>query len=191
MLFPKFTGGFMKTIVAIVAALVLTPCASFGRNRQADKNPVSDAVRTIVAHHSKIMIAAAEAMPADKYGYHPTPAQMTFGHLIMHIAESNDFLCSKISGMPAPAGAKLADTDPKDKLVGALKDSFDFCSTALGKVDDSNLGETMPFFGGRTVSRAFVMISLTDDLYDHYSAQAAYLRLNGILPPTAQHSQMK
>jgi len=190
MLFPKFTGGFMKTIVAIVAALVLTPCASFGRNRQADKNPVSDAVRTIVGHHSKIMIAAAEAMPADKYGYHPTPAQMTFGHLIMHIAESNDFLCSKISGMPAPAGAKLADTDPKDKLVGALKDSFDFCSTALGKVDDSNLGETMPFFGGRTVSRAFVMISLTDDLYDHYSAQAAYLRLNGILPPTAQHGRM-
>jgi hypothetical protein len=185
MLFPEVHGGLMKTILAIVAALALTPCASFGRNRQADKNPVSEAVRNLVDHHSKLMIAAAEEMPADKYGYHPTPDQMTFGHLVMHIAQSNDFLCAKISGMTAPKREKLADTDPKDKLVGALKDSFGFCTEALAKVDDSNLGETMPFFGGRTVTKAFVMINLTDDLYDHYSAQAGYLRLNGLLPPSA------
>jgi DinB superfamily len=174
----------MKLIVAILAALSLTPCSSFA---QAGKNPVSDAVRSIVEHHSHLMIAAAEEMPADKYSYRPTPQQMTFGHLVMHIAESNDFLCAKISGMAAPKGEKLADTDPKDKLVTALKGSFSFCSEALSKVDDSNLGESMPFFGGRSVTRAFVMISLTDDLYDHYSAQAAYLRLNGHLPPSAEH----
>jgi len=27
---------------------------------------------------------------------------------------------------------------------------------------------------------------LSDDWYDHYGAQAVYLRLNGILPPTAK-----
>jgi DinB superfamily len=175
----------MKAAIVILAALALTPCRSFAR--QADRNPVSDAVRNLVEHHSKLMIAAADEMPADKYSYRPTPAQMTFGHLVAHIAESNDFLCSKISGMAAPQHAKLADTDPKDKLVGALKDSFGFCAEALSKANDSNLGETMPFFGGRTVTKAFVMINLTDDLYDHYSAQAMYLRLNGQLPPSAQH----
>jgi hypothetical protein len=181
----------VKTLIAILAALALASTASFARNRQDDKNPVSDAVRTLVAQHGKLMVAAAEEMPADKYSYRPTPEQMTFGHLVMHIAESNDFLCSKISGMQAPAGAKLAETDPKDKLVGAIRDSFSFCSSALEKVDDSGLGQTMPFFGGRTVTKAFVMINLTDDLYDHYSAQAAYLRLNGQLPPSAQHNRMK
>lgn len=175
----------MKAFVALLAALALTPCLSFAR--QADKNPVSEAVRNIVDHHSKLMIAAADAMPADKYSYRPTPAQMTFGHLVMHIAESNDFLCSKISGMAAPKREKLADTDTKDKLVGALKDSFGFCSEALSKTDDSNLGQTMQFFGGRTVTKAAAMITLTDDLYDHYGAQAIYLRLNGVLPPSAQH----
>jgi hypothetical protein len=180
----------MKTFVAILAALALAPCASFARNRQGNNNPVSDAVRNIVAQHGEIMIASAEEMPADKYSYRPTPEQMTFGHLIMHIAESNEFLCSKISGMAAPAHGKLADTDPKDQLVGAIKDSFSYCATALAKVSDSDLGQTMPFFGGRTVTKAFVMISLTDDLYDHYSAQAMYLRLNGKLPPTAQHRRM-
>lgn len=180
----------MKAFLAILATLALTPCCSFARHRQAGSNPVSEAVRSLVARQGKNMIAAAEEMPADKYSYHPTPAQMTFGHLVMHIAQSNDFLCSKIAGTQPPARLKLVDTDPKDKLVTALKDSFDYCTTALEKADDSNLGATMNFFGGRTVTKAFVMINLTDDLYDHYSAQAAYLRLNGLLPPTAQHSRM-
>lgn len=173
----------MKTLFAILVALALTPCVSFA---QAETNPVSDAVRNIVAQHAKTMVAAAEEMPPDKYGYRPTPEQMTFGHLVMHIAESNQFLCSKISGTSAPAKLTLSDTDPKDKLVAGLKDSFEFCSTALAKVNDSNLGESLTLFRGRTSTRAAAMINLTDDLYDHYSAQAIYLRLNGLLPPTAQ-----
>lgn len=180
----------MKTFVALLAALALAPCASFARNRQSSNNPVSDAVRNIVAHHGTLMVAAAQEMPADKYSYRPTPEQMTFGHLVMHIAESNEGLCSKISGMEAPSHAKLADTDPKDTLVDALKNSFSFCSTALGKVSDSDLGQNVQLFGGRSFTKAFAMIALTDDLYDHYSAQAGYLRLNGKLPPSAQHRSM-
>jgi len=177
----------LKAVVAILAAFLLIPCLSFARNRQSSSNPVSDAVRSIVARHGKIMIAAAEEMPADKYSYRPTPAQMTFGHLVMHIAESNDFLCSRVSGVAAPAHVKLVDTDPKAQLVTALRNSFSYCSTALEKVNDSDLTQTVPFFGGHNVTKAFMMISLTDDLFDHYSAQAMYLRLNGHLPPTAEH----
>ena len=46
-----------------------------------------------------------------------------------------------------PAGDKLSETDPKDKLVSALKASFDFCTQTLAKVDDSNLGEQLTLFG--------------------------------------------
>jgi DinB family protein len=148
-------------------------------------NPVSAAVKAQLPRFSKNMVAAAEAMPADKYGFKPTPEMNSFGHLVMHIAQSNNGLCSKISGM-APPDAKLADTDPKDKLVAALKASFEYCATALEKVDDSKLGEQMMLFGNHPFSRAGVLIILSDDWYDHYGAQAVYLRLNGILPPTAQ-----
>lgn len=180
----------MKTLVAILAALALAPCASFAGNQQSNSNPVSEAVRSIVTRHATLMVAAADEMPTDKYSYRPTPDQMTFGHLVMHIAESNESLCSKISGMEAPSHAKLADTDPKDTLVDALKNSFSFCSTALAKVNDADLGQSVQLFGGRSFTKAFAMIALTDDLYDHYSAQAAYLRLNGKLPPSAQHRRM-
>jgi hypothetical protein len=109
----------------------------------------------------------------------------TFGHLVMHITQSNNLLCSKISGAVAP-DAKLADSDGKEKLVAGLKASFDFCSTALASVDDSKLGESMVLFGNRPASRAAALIALSDGWNDHYGAEAIYLRLNGILPPTAQ-----
>lgn len=148
-------------------------------------NPVSGAVKAQLPRFSKNMVAAAEAMPADKFGFKPTPEMNSFAHLVMHISQSNNGLCSKISDTPAP-DVKIADTDGKDKLVAALKASFDYCSTALEKVDDSKLGDQMMLFGNRPFSRAAVLIILSDDWYDHYGAQATYLRLNGILPPTAQ-----
>ena len=148
-------------------------------------NPVSTAVKNQLPRFSKNMVAAAEALPADKYGFKPTPEMNSFAHLVMHIAQSNNGLCSKISGMAAP-DAKMTDTDPKDKLVVALKASFDYCAAALEKVDDSKLGEQMMLFGNHPFSRAGVLIILSDDWYDHYGTQAVYLRLNGILPPTAQ-----
>lgn len=148
-------------------------------------NPVSAAVKAQLPRFSKNMVAAAEAMPADKFNFKPTPEMNSFAHLVMHIAQSNNGLCSKISDTPAPE-AKLADTEPKDKLVAGLKASFDYCASALEKVDDSKLGDQMMLFGNRPFSRANVLIILSDDWYDHYGAQATYLRLNGILPPTAQ-----
>jgi hypothetical protein len=148
-------------------------------------NPVSAAVKTQLPRFSKNIVAAAESMPAEKYGFKPSPEMNSFGHVVMHIAQSNNGLCSKISGIDAP-DVKYSDTDPKDKLVAALKASFDYCASSLEKVDDSKLGDQMMLFGNRPFSRAAVLIILSDDWYDHYGALAIYLRLNGILPPTAQ-----
>jgi hypothetical protein len=125
-------------------------------------------------------------MPAEKYSFKPTPEMNTFAHLTIHIAQGNNGLCSQISGAPAPASDKLGDDDPKDKLVAGLKASFDFCASALANVDDSKLGEPMTLFGRVPSSRAGALIALSMGFADHYGAQAMYLRLSGILPPTAQ-----
>lgn len=180
-----------KRIPAAIAAILLSPLALLAQQAaapaaQPETNPVSNAVRRIMERQSKSIIAAAEAMPAEKYSFKATADQMTFGHLVIHTAGTNNFLCSSISGKPAPADDKLAETDPKDKLVAALKASFDYCAQALEKMDDSNLAEQVPFFGGHKVSRATAMIVLTDAFADHYGMAAIYLRLNGVLPPTAQ-----
>lgn len=152
-----------------------------------EKNPVTTVAREILPRQQKNLVGAVEEMPADKFGFHPTEKQMTFGHLVLHIVESNNYLCSKIGDVPeVKAAVPLKESDGKEKLVAALKASFEFCTSALGKVDDSKLGDEVELFGGRKGSRAFALIALTNDWADHYSSAAMYLRLNGLLPPTAQ-----
>jgi uncharacterized damage-inducible protein DinB len=179
----------MKRIILALMAVMLGAFAApaqMGQMGQSSANPVSEAVRNAVARQTKNLVGAAEAMPADKYNFHPTPEQMTFGKLITHIVGEDTFLCSKISDTPAPTMEKLSDTDPKDKLVSALKASTDFCVQALAKVDDSKLGESLTLFGGRMATRAAAMMILATDLSDHYSLAATDLRLNGLQPPSAQ-----
>jgi len=171
----------MKSVVCV---LLMTSAALFAQ----EKNPVTAAAREISSSRAKNLVAAAEEMPADKYDYRPTAAQMTFGHIVMHTAKSNYFLCSKISGTEA-AKSDIKDTDPKDKLVTALKDSASYCDLALSKSNDSHLDEMFTVFGEHKMSRAGLLIELCSDLADHYATAAMYLRLNGLLPPTAKKKE--
>lgn len=182
--------GWMAVVVIFVmagTAVAQQTSAPAGAQDAAQPvaNPVSTTVKGQLARFQKNMVAAAELMPTEKYGFKPTPEMNSFGHVVMHITQSNNNLCSKLAGQAAPE-VKIADTDGKDKLVTALKDSFAFCSTALANADDAKLGEQIPLFGGKLMPRAVAWIALSDGWNDHYGQQAIYLRLNGILPPTAQ-----
>jgi len=176
----------MKTTLVIPALLLLAALAAAQTTPAPTKDPVSSALRDILPGRRKNTVAAVEAMPAEKFNYKPTADQMTFGHLVGHIAETNDLLCSKAAAVPAPKVDEVKETDSKDKLVAALKASFDFCSDALAKMDDSRLAETTEIFPGRQGSRAWASMILAGAWADHYAEAAMYLRLNGMLPPTAK-----
>jgi uncharacterized damage-inducible protein DinB len=174
----------MKKALCVALAL-LCATAVVAQESKSSSNPVSDTVRSMIANQSKNLTAAAEAMPADKYSYKPTEQQMTFGGLVEHIAKANNFFCSKLTSQAAPSD-KISDKDPKDKLVAALKGSFSYCETALKGVQDSQLGEQVVLFGGHPAPKAAALVNLAGSWADHYGAEAFYLRLNGILPPTAK-----
>jgi uncharacterized damage-inducible protein DinB len=153
-------------------------------------NPVSDAFRDYAKQSATNLIAAAEEFPADKYSYKPTPTQMSVGDIVVHLIQGNDYLCGSIGGVQAPTRTKVSTTDTKETLVARLRETFAFCDKALAPVSDANLGEQLPFFGGQKMSRAAVMTVTTGDWADHYSQYANYLRLNGMLPPTAKKPAM-
>jgi len=168
-----------------IAVLLVLP-----RFATAQANPVADAFRDNAKSEGKNLIAAAETFPADKYGYKPTASQMSVGEIVVHLIQGNDYLCGTIGGMKAPERTKVAATASKDALVAQLRESFAFCDQALAPLTDANLGEQLPFFGGRKMTRAAVMTLTTGDWADHYSQYANYLRLNGMLPPTAKKPAM-
>jgi hypothetical protein len=154
-------------------------------NTTPARNPVSTAIKERLEDQTKNFVAGAEYMPAARYSFKPTPEMMTFGALMFHVADTNYGLCASIGGGAAPA-VSVTEKDPKDKLAPNLARSFEFCRAALARVDDSKLGDAVPFFDEKLISRADALITLSDDWNDHYAAQAIYLRLNGILPPTAR-----
>ena len=108
---------------AAPSSLAATVDAKADQAPEGIANPVTTTVRQLVDRQGKNIIAAAEEMPAEKYGYHPTEAQMSFAHLISHIIESNNFLCAKISDQEE-AKSEVKDSDGKAKLVPALKASL-------------------------------------------------------------------
>ena len=171
----------MKPMHSALVLLVLAASAA-----AQVKNPVATALKDTLPGRQKNTVAAVEAMPADKFTYKPSADQMTFGHLVAHMIESNNSFCSKAAAVPAPKVEEAKETDAKDKLVAALKASFDFCGDALAKMDDSKLGEMTEGFGGQQFSRARFALILAGSWADHYAEAAMYLRLNGILPPTAK-----
>ena len=148
--------------------------------------PVAKAFRDYASDEGKNLMAAAEIMPVSKYSFKPTPVQMSFGDIVVHLAQGNDFLCGTIGGMKAPARGKVIATDSKDALVDRLKETFQFCDKALAGLDDSKLDEQLPMFGGKSMSRAAIETLTVGDWADHYSQIAIYMRLNNLLPPTAK-----
>jgi uncharacterized damage-inducible protein DinB len=173
----------MKTS-PFLTALVVCWVSSTAAAQQS--TPVADAMRSAAARAGRNLVAAAEVMPAAKYGFKPTPAQMSFGDVIEHLAQGNDYLCGTIGGTKPPKRDEVKPAAGKAKLVDRLKETFGFCESALAKVDDSNLSGKVPFFGEREITRAEAMFATVDDWADHYSQLANYLRLNGHLPPTAK-----
>jgi hypothetical protein len=151
----------------------------------ATANPIVTTVRQMEGRYAKNLTGAADTMPAAKYNYRPTPEQNTFAHLIMHSAEANNALCAAAAGEKAP-DVKISEDDSKDTLNKALKDSFTYCEQALAKADDSTLGQTVTIFEGQTGTRGSALVRLVANWADHYSAAAMYLRLNNLLPPSAQ-----
>jgi uncharacterized damage-inducible protein DinB len=173
----------MRIAIGLTA---LSLAATAALSAQQVANPVVTSAKEIYARQSAFIAAAAEQMPAEKFGFHPTPDQWTFGKIVAHVAQANDHVCGMLSDKPAPDASAVTETSPKDALTAALKASFDYCGKALDALQDSQLGDTITYFGGVKKPRARALVELTDDLEDHYSQMASYLRLNGMLPPSAK-----
>lgn len=150
------------------------------------KTSVSDVLRKMLVGREKDTVAAFEEMPTDKYEYKPTADQMTFGHLASHIVGSNYYFCANVGAVPEPKHEELKGTEGKEKLVASLKASFEFCHTALEKADDSKMNEDITWFDGKPRARTWAFVALASTWADHYGMAAIYLRLNGLVPPSAQ-----
>jgi uncharacterized damage-inducible protein DinB len=184
------------TRAAALLALVL-PTALAAQQPAAGPtpNPITTVFRTRALTLHRNLAQAFDSIPEAKFGYKPTPAQLTVGYVAQHLANDNYFFCDQFGDMKATRPERDTATPdslkakwPKDTLVAKLRESFSFCERAFGQLDDAKLADQVTLtFGGnsRQVPRAQMVLFHLLDMTDHYSQIANYMRLNGLIPPTA------
>lgn len=181
----------MNRAGAVLVALFLSPAAAWAQQPQRQDTtpagPLAAALLITLRRAAEYMPAAAEWMPADKYGFKPTPEQMSFAEIIAHESESNETLCAALGGAPRrPTESTAGASAPKAALVERIRRSFESCQAVVTGLKESALADSVPYFGGRKATKARVAIALAQDWADHYAQAAMYLRLNGLLPPSAR-----
>ena len=186
----------MRISRAAILALVL-PMGLAAQQPSAAQaaNPITTVFRGRTMGLQRNLAQAFDSIPESKFGYKPTPAQLSIGYIAQHLASDNYFFCDQFGAMKGTRPEKDTATPdsvkanwPKDTLVAKLKTSFTFCENALAQLDDAKLGDqiTMTFGGqSRNAPRAQMVLGHVIDMADHYSQLANYMRLNGMLPPTA------
>jgi uncharacterized damage-inducible protein DinB len=159
------------------------------------KDPITASFRGRTMSLQRNLAQAFDSIPASKFNYKPTAAQLTVGYIAQHLAEDNYLFCKAFGDMkPTLAASDTTTADsvkatwPKETLVAKLKESFAFCEKAFAQLDDAKLADQVSMtFGNNTrqVTRSAMVLGHALDMADHYSQIANYMRLNNILPPTA------
>jgi len=148
---------------------------------------------SIVDHWRKsadFTIAVAKAMPTESYNYRPTAEEMSFGHVIAHIAAANAGACAIASGnqrLAAPAGLaeKLRDEKSdvdRETALSYLTATFDFCNKAMDSMTPAKLDARVGPANRQMTGFEWLWAYFTHTA--HHRGQAeVYLRVKGIKPP--------
>jgi uncharacterized damage-inducible protein DinB len=125
-------------------------------------------------------LAVAEAMPDDGYDFKPTPEEMSFGALMVHIGEENSASCGRATGTKPLA---LPGARDKKTAIQFLSDSFDKCAREIEAMPPGRWDQEVYKFQGQPVLAREALWYTFTHMAHHRGQAEVYLRLKGIKPP--------
>ena len=158
------------------------------------------AMDMLLSRVEETFTGAANAMPAEKYGFAPSkaifvPSQTvtydgvrTFAQIVTHTAQANYFLFNGVGGVKPEIDPKtLAAMTDKDAALKALADSFAFARKAAATTTAANAFQTV-----RGMQTPVTIVAMeVGHVNDEYGQLVEYLRMNGITPPASVKSAPK
>ena len=135
------------------------------------------------------VVEAAEAVPDAEYSFKPTPDVRSFGEIIGHIADTQNFFCAAANGSnPQYADTLEKTAKTKAELVKGLKDSVATCDDVYAKTDASNALSLVKAGKGDSL-RAMILLDNVSHDNEHYGNIVTYMRLKGHVPPSTARTQ--
>jgi uncharacterized damage-inducible protein DinB len=183
-----------KALIALGLICVVATAASAQQGRGGGRGPAAPAITSlsgdIQADWTRtrgLITGIVEAMPDDKFGFKPTPAQQTFAERVLHVATTDLFVLQALGGKtPAPMINQKATT--KAELLAALKQTFDYGDALIKEFSDQQWVERVapPPFLGPSASRVRIIYFDMQHSEDLYGQFVVYVRLNGVTPPASR-----
>jgi len=192
-----------RSALALVAVTLLAVIGTDSYTHAQAQNQAPQAAPTIaslvdreISAIEKEVVDAAEAMPEDKYNFSPESLNIpggeykgvrTFAVQVKHIASSNYFIWSPLTGDKIPENIKdgngPADLKTKADIIKFLKDSFALGHKAAATLTTENMLQTAEHSKSPRLRLATFGVA---HAYDHYGQMVEYLRMNGIVPPASR-----
>jgi len=190
----------MKHVFAALCFIVLMSGAV---RVAAQVNPYKDGTPGVTGYRSEVLAEVmvqedkftrlAEAIPADKFAWRPTPDVRSFSEVFLHVSAANYNLYKLVGTLP-PTGLDIKglekSTTDKEKVIATLKDSFAHAKAAIKAMPDADLEKSLDWFGGKNTERG-VLLFIVRHAAEHLGQSIAYARFAGIVPPWTEDSQKK
>jgi uncharacterized damage-inducible protein DinB len=192
-------------IFALSASLIFTPAAGAqGTGSGAAGTPqpqqsaptVAATVDREINAIEKLVVDIAEAMPEDKFNFSPENVNIpgsdykgvrTFAVQVKHVAASNYFIWSPLTGEKLPESLKDGNgpesLKTKAEIIKFLKDSFALGHRAANTLTTENMLQPPERSKSTRLHLATFGVA---HAYDHYGQMVEYLRMNGIVPPASR-----
>jgi hypothetical protein len=155
------------------------------------------ALQVLAKLTEKVIVSAADAMPADKYGFAPTDGEFKgvriFGQMVKHLSATNYILAAAALGEepPADAGDEVGPEAVRTKaeILNYLKGSFAYLDKAIHAIGQKTApvqsSPISPLKSAEATRLGLVVESLAH-AFDHYGQMVEYLRMNGVVPPASR-----
>ena len=157
---------------------------------------VASAMDAEISAIEKQIVDAAEAMPEDKFNFSPENLSIpgsdykgvrTFAVQVKHVASSNYFIWSPLTGDKLPEGLKDGNgpenLKSKAEIIRFLKDSFALGHKAAATLTIQNMLQPPEHSKSSRLHLATFGVA---HAFNHYGQMVEYLRMNGIVPPTSR-----
>src|SRR5947207_11898869 len=195
----------LKSILILAVALTSTHVfAQVGQQHVRAQDTVGldtqqekQALRVLLKIAERLVGSAADAMPADKYGFAPTDGEFkgvrTFGQMVKHLSATNYILAAAALGEEPPpdAGDEVGPeaVRTKSEILDYLNGSFAHLSKAIEANGQANVPvNTSPIspLKSSEVTRSALVTESLFHAADHYGQIVEYLRMNGVVPPASR-----
>jgi uncharacterized damage-inducible protein DinB len=183
-------SGVMSAVAASAPAAAVT-------QQTAQPAPtIASVVDGEISGIEKEIVAAAEAMPEDRFNFSPESLKIpgseykgvrTFAGQVKHVAVANHFFWAPLTGDTVPDAWEHENAPEnlksKAEIIQFLKESFALGHKAAATLTAENILQSP---GHSKSTRLFLATFAVAHAYDHYGQMVEYLRMNGIVPPASR-----